>query len=212
MAGFVSKPQRHGYKYFYGRKMVRNGRSHGSVLNAPNVFFRYLAGWIDLTDITHAPPGERFSLESNGRTAYVYRRNDRESYFIEARIRDGRGKYLPGSGLAIWHVHTDGSNFRSDKGFPRVRLIQADGENHIYRRMNTGDATDLFRLGLNAEFNNSTRPAAVWHDQTPSYINIADISDTGAGSTLAVNGGEISGNTAGGNGSGVRRTGAGLST
>jgi len=142
----------------------------------PNAYFKHLAGWIDTVDITNALPGTVFAIGANSDTAFVYRRNAREAYFIEARRHgEGRNKGIPGSGLAIWHIYKGG-----------VALVQADGRNDLEDRVNFGDDTDLFRLGVKTEFNSKTTPAAIWHDRKPSNIAITDISDTGAVMTFKI--------------------------
>ncbi|MDR3012158.1 MAG: M6 family metalloprotease domain-containing protein [Chitinispirillales bacterium] len=147
----------------------------------PNAYLRYLAGWIDVIDITNAAPETVFSMGANSDTAYVYWRNDREAYFIEVRRNEGiRNQSLPGSGLAIWHIDTLGRNNVVENEFPQVALIQADGRNDLEHRVNRGDGTDLFRFGLRTKFDSTTIPAAIWHDGTPSTFSISGISDSGA--------------------------------
>jgi M6 family metalloprotease-like protein len=155
----------------------------------PNAYYRYLAGWISTTDITNATDGTAFSHNANGPTAYVHRRNNQEAYFIEARRRIGpSNSVLPGSGLAIWHVHTEGLNTRPDSGFAMVRLIQADGRNDIENGTNRGDATDLFRLGVKTNFNSEGTPAAIYYDGISSEIGLVNISDSGAVMTFSIGG------------------------
>ncbi|MDR3013471.1 MAG: M6 family metalloprotease domain-containing protein [Chitinispirillales bacterium] len=176
-----------------GRWCVMGNRGDDNVPQPPNAYFRHLAGWITVTDITDALVGTEFSLKANGHEAYLYRsRNNREFYFIEARMNtDPRNSSLPGSGLMIWHVHRDGLNTRPDSvGFPHVALIQADGMNDLQSGSNRGDATDLFRPRVNTTFNSRTNPAAVWHNRTPSGLNITEISDTGAVITFKIGTGE----------------------
>jgi len=153
----------------------------------PNAYFRHLAGWIDTIDITNMLPGTTLQHESNSHSAFVYRRNAQEAYFIEARRREGiRNQTLPGSGLAIWHTMVGGRNSISSYEFPSVALMQADGRNDLENRINRGDFTDLFRLGLRTKFNSSTTPAAIYHDGTPSGLSISRISDTGAVMTFKI--------------------------
>jgi hypothetical protein len=149
-----------------------------------NAYFRHLAGWIDAVDITNAAPGTEFSIEANSHKAFVYWRNDREGYFIEARRRVAPYNHLfPTGGLAIWHIHKDG---REGHDFPRIALVQADGKKDIENNFNRGDAADLFRPPVSVTFNSKTNPAAVWHDGTPSGLSLTEISDTGAVMTFKI--------------------------
>ncbi|MDO5576073.1 MAG: M6 family metalloprotease domain-containing protein, partial [Fibrobacter sp.] len=145
----------------------------------PNPYFRSLAGWIDVTDITGKRRGTVYSHTANSHSAYTYVRDSKEFYIIEARRRIGRSSGLPGDGLAIWHVHNGGLNTDPSKGFPLLALVQADGRNHLENRINSGDGNDLFRSNFNDRFNSTTNPAARYHDGTESGIDIADISAVG---------------------------------
>jgi len=163
--------------------------NRGRFPSPPNIYFRHLAKWTNTIDITNAEPGTVFEIEANSNTAYVYWRNEKEAYFIEARLRRDSNSLsswdLPGSGLAIWHIHTDGVNTLQDS-IPLVALMQADGRKDLEKRVNRGDVTDLFRTGVNTRFNATTAPAAIWHDGTPSDFAITRISDVGAVMTFKI--------------------------
>jgi len=154
----------------------------------PNAAFRHRAGWIDVTDITNARDGTRFTLTPNSHTALMYRRNEKEAFYIEAIASEGRRYGMPpGTGLAIWHIHTDGDNQRLDsRGFPYLALLQADGRDDLYSSSNRGDSSDLFRPGVNTHFNSMTVPAAVWHDGLPSGLKITGIENTGNAMTFTI--------------------------
>jgi len=178
--------------YSYESPAHSNGVGGWCVMNSnsaanpqqPNAYLRALAGWIEVTAITDASSGI-FEMPSNSYQAFKYARNAKESYYIEARRRtsvsvDSRNAAIPGSGLLIWHIHTDGKNTDPSKGFPLIALMQADGRNDLERKVNSGDAGDPFRARHNSAFNNATAPVAAYYDGTLSNINISEISDTGA--------------------------------
>jgi len=149
----------------------------------PNPYFRYLAGWITTTDITAAEIGTVFSHEANSPAAYVYRRNENESYFIEARMSTGvRNRRIPASGLAVWHLHKSGDNRYPTTRFPLLALMKADGGGLIH----WGSPADLFRTDVNTNFNGVTVPAAIYHDGIVSGINITEISDAGEVMTFKI--------------------------
>jgi len=183
--------------YSYESPSHSNGVGAWCVMNStnnsnpqqPNPYLRDLAGWIEVTPITDATLGV-FTHEANGHTAYKYARNAQESYYIEARRRVGRSANIPGSGLAIWHIHTGGKNTDPSRGFPLIALVQADGKNELENLSNhNGNAADLFRARHNASFNKLTTPAAVYHDRVSSNIDISEIGDTGAVMAFKVGGG-----------------------
>ncbi|MCL2277196.1 MAG: M6 family metalloprotease domain-containing protein, partial [Treponema sp.] len=157
---------------------------------APNPYLRHIAGWIDVTDITSARDGTVFTLNANANTALVYRRNEKEAFYIEARSQSaGMETYMGGiparsGGLAIWHINADDSIERTGR-FP-VRLVQADGRNDLQNGASDGDDTDLFRAGVNQHFSSATHPAAVWTDGTPSGLRITGISASGPVMTFTI--------------------------
>jgi M6 family metalloprotease-like protein len=171
---------------------VMNSNS-GSNPQQPNPYLRDLAGWIDITPITDATSGV-FEMASNSYMAFKYAQNSKESYYIEARRRtaaavNSRNAAIPGSGLAIWHIHADGKNTTPEKGFPLIALVQADGLYELENKVNGGNAGDLFRARHNASFNKATAPAAVYHDGVLSNIDISEVSDSGAAMSFRVGGG-----------------------
>ncbi|MDR2694239.1 MAG: M6 family metalloprotease domain-containing protein [Chitinispirillales bacterium] len=182
--------------YSYESPAHSNGVGKWCVMNSndaanpqqPNAYLRDLAGWIDVTAITDASSGI-FGMPSNAPQAFKYARNAREGYYIEARRRasaavDSRNAAIPGSGLLIWHVHTDGKNTDRSKGFPLLSLVQADGRGDLERKTNSGDAGDPFRARHNNAFNRATVPAAAYRDGSLSNIDISEISDSGASMTF----------------------------
>jgi len=152
----------------------------------PNPYFRHAAGWINVTDITNARNGAVFSINANSHTAYVYRRNEKEAFYIEAKNSDVNavmGRIPASGGLAIWHVNTDDSLATTGR-YP-VRLIQADGRNDLANG-NGGDETDLFRAGVNPYFSSITHPVSHWTDGTPSGLKITGISALGPVMTFTI--------------------------
>lgn len=101
---------------------------------------------------------------------------EREFFVVENRQRQGLDTHLPGSGLLVYHVDLDQAH-NDDPDRPRVRVLQADGQEHLERRINNGDAGDPFpgtrgtiRLGFD------TQPSSRRHDGGDSQVDIADIS------------------------------------
>lgn len=125
-------------------------------------------------------------------------------FLLETRARVGFDQYLPGTGLAIYHV--DESRLASpavgpaacgtpsaptcnqnDKNHYLVDLEQADGR----RSLNTdareaGDATDLFPTATAREFTPHTTPNSIPYAQTASRISVQNIGRKGNAITLDV--------------------------
>ena len=96
-----------------------------------NPLYRDMAGWIDVIDITHLRDTV-LTAPANSHVAFQFRRNDNESYYIEARRRVGRSANFPGEGLFIWLADRRGDNVRrnptnaSQVPYPQMAIMQAN--------------------------------------------------------------------------------------
>jgi len=152
----------------------------------PNPYFRAQAGWIDVTDITNA--NATLSHIANSHTAYVYKRNSNEMYYIEARARTGRSSGIPGAGLIIWHVHTQGDNttLKSKNPYPKVVVVQANATSSDWLNWGSASSRAPFVGPDRANFSENSTPAAQYYDNTMSPINISEVSLAGSTMTFKI--------------------------
>jgi M6 family metalloprotease-like protein len=178
------------YNYVAGSTMGGGGEVRFCIMYdpnpgiMPNPYFRDLEGWLDVRPITDATSGV-FSITANSPMAYKYARNEEESFYITAVRRAGRNAGIMGNGLAIWHVNT------INTGTNIVKFISAGGSGIPYNEdfFSAPPSRYYGNMGCcNTSFSRYTRPAAVWHDGTPSNLNISDISEIGRTMTFKVNG------------------------
>ena len=57
--------------------------------------------------------------------------------------------------------------------------MQADGKNDLEKRVNNGDANDLYDKTINKRFSNTTMPNSKWWDGTSSKLEIFDVGPAG---------------------------------
>ncbi|MDR0517151.1 MAG: M6 family metalloprotease domain-containing protein [Fibromonadaceae bacterium] len=142
----------------------------------PNPYFRNQAGWIDTIVITDM--NATLSHTANSHKAYVYRRSATELYYIEARRKEGRSSGIPGDGLLIWHVNTQGDNttLKSNRPYPQVALVQAN--NASWQQITAGGGTTANTpfVAARPNFSKNTSPAAKYWDNTMSDIIISEVS------------------------------------
>jgi len=152
----------------------------------PNPYLRALAGWIDVTDITNV--NATLSHVANSHTAYVYKRSSNEMYYIEARVRTGRSKDIPGAGLIIWHVHTQGDNttLKSRNPYPKVAIVQANAVSSDWLSWGSASSRAPFVGPDRANFSKNSVPAAQYYDNTMSPINISEVSLVGTTMTFKI--------------------------
>jgi M6 family metalloprotease-like protein len=172
----------------------------------PAQFCAYLkikAGWATVTDLV---PGSNVtavltaSAGTNFNHFYRYIKPwilPSEYFLIENRQPTNRDHYLPGGGIAVWHIDEFGNN--SDQSlWPNishanyeVTLMQADNQWHLQKKSNQGDAQDLYYAGNPAAsypnlFSDATTPSANWWDGTASGLVLSNFSAKADTMTVSV--------------------------
>jgi M6 family metalloprotease-like protein len=112
-------------------------------------------------------------------------------FLIENRQKVGFDKYLPGSGLLIYHVDDNkwfgpiysigDVNYlqNNDKNHKLVDLEEADGNNDLDHYTNPGDAGDPFPgTSYNTSFGDNTNPNSKDYEGRSTGIEINDISNS----------------------------------
>lgn len=189
-----------------GRFCLMDDGSHNNNSRTPArpcAYLRYVAGWqddhlVDLPTLGLAAIGNQTTANE---TVFFYGKNrnssqaagladDPTEYFlIENRNNLTSGmiwdRYLPDSGLAIWHVDELSTNSVTPYTMHKeCVLVQADGRDDLGLVANYGDSSDLFHRGSTAAFGDRTTPSAHWWNGSVSGLNITSIGDPGDGITF----------------------------
>jgi hypothetical protein len=147
---------------------------------------RINCGWISPIPISVGT----FTMHSPLNTSVVYKilTNQANEYFLlENRQNVGQDQYLPGEGLAIWHVD-DNQSENDDENHKLVDLEEADGLNDLDNGMNSGDAGDLYPGSSNATFfNELSNPNSNLYSGLPSNIDINNITEDDLIITFSIN-------------------------
>jgi len=122
-----------------------------------------------------------FKIWKNGSPGTQY-------FLVQNRQKTGYDSYLPGSGLAIYHVDESVSSNDNEwypghtsSGHYLVALEQADGQYQLEKGSNAGDTGDLFPgSSSNTNFNNSTTPNSKDYSLTSTSVSINNISSSGS--------------------------------
>ena len=103
-----------------------------------------------------------------------------EYFLIENRQTTGMDKYLPGSGLAVWHIDERQSGNTNPLAY-MVGLVQADGLKELEQAINRGDARDLFPGTKKVkEISDTTNPSTRANGGAASKVKISAITAVGA--------------------------------
>ncbi|WP_440056827.1 M6 family metalloprotease domain-containing protein (plasmid) [Pseudoalteromonas sp. T1lg65] len=191
-----------------------DGSSHGSVASfgvmgfgaigntnrykptPPVAHFRALAGWDTVTELnpainSNAPTG-RLTHVSGSNTSYKWSNpsNSREAFYIEAIHQSGQNSEQPDSGLAIWHVDSQGNN--SNEWYPYIQMEHADAKRDPENNVNRGDGGDLYDIA--GEFTKDLPNAlsskgtnARWWNGSDSGLKLVEISDPAQQISFTIN-------------------------
>lgn len=102
-----------------------------------------------------------------------------EYFLIENRQQQNYDRYLPGSGLLVWHID-DNIDGNSNEFHYRVALVQADGKQDLEKGQNRGDAGDTFPgTTSNKNFNKSSKPSSLSYGGLDSGVQVNNITVSG---------------------------------
>ena len=150
----------------------------------PTGFFRYLAGWDTVTELSPAinrsAPTGRLSHTSAAHTLYRWSNpaNPSEAFYLEAIYKADQNLYQRDQGLAVFHIDPNGDN--STEWKPYVQMEHADGRRDPENGVNGGDATDLYDGAATKTFSNTLPNALASRGTNSKWAN-------GYASGLAVN-------------------------
>jgi M6 family metalloprotease-like protein len=179
--------------YDYDKVNVGNGIGNYSLMcfggpdkNPTQVeaYLKHAAGWA--SRVTTVTSGTTTTVEAGKNDFLIHARNASEYFILENRHQSGRDAALPDAGLAIWHVDVNGNNSHEQMTASQhyeCSLEQADNRFDLERRVNAGDAEDLYG-GTTTSFGTATAPNSNWWDGSASGLEIEQISAVGASMTV----------------------------
>jgi immune inhibitor A len=150
----------------------------------PSSWCKCNQGWVkiktptsNLTDV---------SIEDVKESKTVYKlwnkgKRGKEYFLVENRQQTKFDKYLPSSGLLIWHIDDSVSSNENEKEHYRVALVQADGKNHLEKGSNRGDAGDCFPgKSKNKKFDNASTPNSNSYGGVETNVAVTNIKVSGS--------------------------------
>lgn len=152
----------------------------------PNPYFRALAGWQKPNILE--PSGTTYIEQvANDFSSYKYENpnNSREFFIIESvnnGPHGGRYRSMPDQGVLIWHIDEYGNNGNeamTPSSHYKVSVEQADGKFDLEKRLNFGQAGDLFHANSLNAFTAMSWPNSNWWDGSASGLTITNISHVG---------------------------------
>ncbi|MGC4120303.1 MAG: M6 family metalloprotease domain-containing protein [Myxococcales bacterium] len=181
----------------------------GTSPSHPDTYIKALLGFLQTSLVSASSPQILPPAETSAQALRVQAGMPGQEYFlIENRQKVGFDAYLPGSGLAIYHVDAalasidyvwNGTNWErvgwnNDRDHYLVDLEQADGARHLNKSEssgggNNGDANDLFSPGKT--FGPNTTPNSKPYGSGTAKISVEALTKSGSNLsfTVVLNGG-----------------------
>lgn len=138
---------------------------------------RTTSGKVTIRDVK---AGKRiYRLWKDGSTSQEY-------FLLEHR---GKSKYdaeLPGEGLLIYHVD-DSIEGNDNEHHPQVKLVEADGRNHLKEGVNRGDPGDAYPgTATNLNFTATTTPSSLAYSGLETCVSVTGIARSGTSYTASL--------------------------
>ncbi len=98
-----------------------------------------------------------------------------EYFLAENRQQEKFDKYIPGSGLLIWHID-DNIDSNDNERHYKVALMQADGKKDLEQGNNSGDGGDCWPgVSKNYNFNTTSNPNSLSYGGLISGVQVNNI-------------------------------------
>jgi M6 family metalloprotease-like protein len=173
--------------YDYGGESRGVGRFCVMCVSSPGInpvhpcaYLKNDAGWT--SSLQTVASGMSYTVRSGTNNFLIHRKSQSEFFIVENRAQSGRDASLPDAGLAIWHVDVNGSNSNEQMSAAqhyKCSLEQADGQFHMEKGVNSGDANDLYGGAGGGSFTGSGTPNSRWWDGSASGLAFTSISNPG---------------------------------
>lgn len=99
----------------------------------------------------------------------------KEYFLVENRQKTLFDKFLPGSGVLVWHIDDAISGNTSDAHY-QVALMQADGKKDLEKNANRGDGGDCYPgTAANKNFTNTSNPNSKSYAGAATSVSITNI-------------------------------------
>jgi immune inhibitor A len=161
----------------------------GESPSLPDAWCRYQMGFVTPTNLTSNVAGKQIRDAELNNVVYRLWTNgyvSNEYFLLENREKVGYDRYLPGSGLLIYHVDESVTTENEDEWYPGhttsghylVALEQADGLFDLEKDVNRGDSGDPYPgSSENRNFSPLTVPGSRDYYGNNTYVKVEHISD-----------------------------------
>jgi len=145
----------------------------------PGAWCKCQQGWV--STVNHVTNQSNVAIEDVKTGFQVHRlwkngASGNEYFLVENRQKVQFDKFLPNSGLLVWHVD-DAISSNTNEAHYKVALMQADGKKDMELNHNRGDSGDSFPGSTNNHtFNDSSNPNSKSYAGSPTCVSVTNVS------------------------------------
>jgi M6 family metalloprotease-like protein len=168
---------------FGGWNTVPGDTYLGQTPPLPNAYLRKIQSWIDPNNPAQLVPALEYkntpinlSISTTNPFALILPVDSDPSplvgefFIVEHREKTGYDASLPSSGALVWRINESVLSNNNPQN-PRVKLIQADGADHLLTTANYGDSGDAFNAAsINTRFGVGTPLSSAYANGNPSNV------------------------------------------
>jgi immune inhibitor A len=153
----------------------------GDIPSHPSAWCKANQGWVTIVNRTTNGTVTINDVKSSRRVYRLWKdgASSKEYFLLENRQRTLYDRELPGAGLLAYHIDetVDGNE---DERHPFVKLVEADGRNHLRDGANRGDAGDPFPgSAKNTALTATSSPDAKSYGGLDTCVAITGITSSG---------------------------------
>ncbi len=147
----------------------------------PSAWCKYKQNWV--TTVNHTTNKSNVAIEDVKSGFQIHRlwkdgAVGNEYFLVENRQKILFDKYIPGSGILVWHID-EATPDNSNESHYKVALMQADGLRNMELNQNRGDGADSFPgTGNKRKFDSTTTPSSKSYAGSNTCVSLKNISDS----------------------------------
>lgn len=149
----------------------------------PCAWCKVQQGWAMVINQVKNEDGIKINPIQKGKTVYRLWKEGiqaNEYFLVENRERKNYDRFLPASGLLIWHID-DNMDSNSNEFHYRVALVQADNKKDLEHGNNRGDGGDCYPGSSRKRmFNSTSQPGSLSYGGLDSGVQVNNIKKSGA--------------------------------
>jgi immune inhibitor A len=154
---------------------------NGDIPAHPSAWCKVNQGWVSVVNPT---TNGAVTIKDVKNDRKVYRLwkdggSSKEYFLLENRQRKLYDRELPGNGLLVYHVD-EAIERNDDENHPFIKLLEADGRNHLHDGANRGDAGDVYPgTSKNVTLTSASNPNTNSYGKLDTCVTITKIGPSG---------------------------------